>query len=74
MVARHADALLSLRALYIDCGKRDEYFLDLGATAFRAALAEVGVTDVYFELFNATHSAIEYRYPISLEYLAQRIA
>jgi len=74
MVARHADALRSLRAVYIDCGKRDEYFIDLGATAFRAALADIGVADVYFELFDATHSAIEYRYPISLEYLAQRIA
>jgi hypothetical protein len=74
MVTRHGDALRSLRAVYIDCGKRDEYFIDLGAAAFKAALAEVGVTDVYFELFDATHSAIEYRYPISLEYLAKRIA
>jgi hypothetical protein len=28
---------------------------------------------VYFELFDATHDAIEYRYPIALKYLAERL-
>jgi hypothetical protein len=28
----------------------------------------------FFELFGATHSAIEYRYPLSLKYLAERLA
>ena len=31
---RHADALRGLRAIYIDSGKRDQFFLDLGAEAF----------------------------------------
>jgi S-formylglutathione hydrolase FrmB len=74
MVSGHADALRSLRAIYIDAGKRDEWYLDLGAEAFRRALAEVGVEDVHFELFDATHMAIEYRYPLSLRYLAERLA
>ena len=74
MAPQHAEALRSLRAIYIDCGKRDEYFLDLGAEAFRRALAEIGVTDVHFELFDATHRAIEYRYPLSLKYLAERLS
>jgi S-formylglutathione hydrolase FrmB len=74
MVPRYADALRGLRAIYIDAGKRDEYFLDLGAEAFRRALADVGVTDVYFELFDATHKAIEYRYPLALAYLAKRLS
>ena len=64
----------SLRAIYIDAGTRDEYYLDLGAEAFRRALADVGVTDVYFELFDATHMAIEYRYPLALAYLAERLS
>src|SRR5690349_9203041 len=51
MAPAHTDALRSLRAIYIDSGTRDEWYLDLGAEAFRAALAEVGVTDVRFELF-----------------------
>jgi hypothetical protein len=42
--------------------------------AFRRALEEIGVTDVFFELFDAGHVAIEYRYPLSLKYLAERLA
>jgi S-formylglutathione hydrolase FrmB len=74
MVPRYAEALRSMRAIYIDAGTRDEYFLDLGAEAFRRALEEIGVTDVYFELFDATHAWIEYRYPLSLAYLVERLA
>jgi S-formylglutathione hydrolase FrmB len=74
MVPRHADALRSMRAIWIDAGKRDEYFLDLGAEAFRTALAGVGVTDVHFELFDATHGLIEYRYPLALRYLTERLS
>jgi hypothetical protein len=74
MVPSHADALRSLRAIWIDSGSRDEYYLDLGAEAFRRALADIGVTDVHFELFDATHAAIEYRYPLALRYLAERLS
>jgi hypothetical protein len=74
MVDGHADALRGLRAIYIDAGKSDQFFLDLGAEAFRRALVRIGVTDVFFELFDATHSAIEYRYPLALRYLAERLS
>jgi S-formylglutathione hydrolase FrmB len=73
MVPEHAEALRSLRAIWIDSGTRDEYYLDLGAEAFRRALADIGVTDVHFELFDATHAGIEYRYPLALRYLAERL-
>jgi hypothetical protein len=74
MVARHADTLRGLEAIYVDAGTRDDAYLDLGAEAFRRALAEVGVTDVFFELFDATHSGIEYRYPLAVRYLAERLS
>jgi hypothetical protein len=76
MAPRYAGALRSLRAIWIDAGTRDDYFLDLGAEAFRAALHEVGVADdvIRFELFDATHAGIDYRYPLSLAWLGQRIA
>jgi hypothetical protein len=74
MVKDHADDLRSMRAIYIDAGKRDEFFLDLGAEAFRRELEAIGVTDVSFELFDATHMSIEYRYPLSLKYLAERLS
>ena len=73
MVTRHAEALRGLRAIYLDAGTRDEAYLDLGAEAFRRALAAIGVTDVFFELFDAGHGAIEYRYPLGIEYLAERL-
>ncbi len=59
MARRHADALRSLRAIYIDAGKKDEFFLDVGAEAFRRELEELGITDVFFELFDAGHGAID---------------
>jgi S-formylglutathione hydrolase FrmB len=74
MAPAHAETLKNMRAIYIDAGKRDEFFLDLGAEAFRQALERIGITDVYFELFDATHFDIEYRYPLSLKYLAERLS
>jgi hypothetical protein len=73
MVPGHADTLRGLRAIYIDSGGQDEYYLDLGALAFRRALAEIDITDVFFELFPAGHGGIEYRYPLALKYLAERL-
>jgi hypothetical protein len=72
MAAGHAGELRSLRGVYLDAGRRDEYWLDLGAAAFSAELDALGVEHV-FELFDATHSAIEYRYPKGLAYLADRL-
>ncbi|GAA3756314.1 S-formylglutathione hydrolase FrmB [Spinactinospora alkalitolerans] len=71
-----AEALRSMRAVWIDAGDRDEFYLDLGATAFRRAVAAAGVPDerVRFELFDAGHGAIEYRYAPAVAWLAERIA
>jgi S-formylglutathione hydrolase FrmB len=74
MVPRYADALRGLKAIWVDGGKADEWYLDLGAEAFVAELAKIGVTDVHFELFDGTHMAIDYRYPLSLAYLAQKLS
>lgn len=74
MVPEHADALRSLSAIYVDAGSRDEYFLDLGATAFVRALSGIGVEPTFFEIFDATHAAIEYRYPLALRHLAEHLA
>jgi S-formylglutathione hydrolase FrmB len=76
MAPRYASALQSLRAIWIDAGNRDDFYLDLGAAAFRAALHDIGVGPdvVRFELFDGTHSGIDYRYPLALAWLCQRIA
>lgn len=76
MAPLHADALRSLRAVWIDAGTSDEYFLDLGAQAFRDELARAGLSDdrVHLELFDGGHGGIEHRYPLALEWLAGRLA
>jgi S-formylglutathione hydrolase FrmB len=73
MAPHHVEALRGLRAVYLDAGTKDEFYLDLGADAFRRELAKLGVTDVCFELFDAKHGGIEYRYPLALRYLAERL-
>jgi hypothetical protein len=75
MVPGHAEALRGLRAIWIEAGTRDEYHLDLGAGAFRVALRDIGVSDdlVHFELFDAGHMGIDYRYPMSLTWLCGRM-
>jgi hypothetical protein len=72
MAAGHADALRSLRGVYLDAGRKDDYWLDLGAAAFSAELDALGVEHV-FELFDGTHAGIEYRYPRALAFLAERL-
>jgi S-formylglutathione hydrolase FrmB len=74
MVPKHAHGLRSMKAIYIDAGRRDEYYLDLGAEAFGQALEDIGVTDIHFELFDGKHGAIEYRYPLAVKYLAEKLS
>jgi hypothetical protein len=74
MVEGHAEALKSQRAIWVDAGRADDFRLDIGAEAFVAELAAIGVDDVAFELFEGTHASIEYRYPLSLKYLAEKLA
>jgi hypothetical protein len=73
MVPEHADAIRTMRAIYLDAGKKDEWYLDLGARAVANELDAIGV-DYLFELFDATHMAIEYRYPKSLAFLIDALA
>jgi hypothetical protein len=74
MIPSYADALRGLRAVWVDAGRSDEWYLDLGAEAVVAELARIGVTDVRFELFEGTHMAIDYRYPLALAYLATKLS
>ena len=74
MVPRYAEALRSLKAIYIDSGNKDDAYLDLGAEAFRRALEAIGIDDYVFELFDGTHSGIEWRYPLAVRYLADKLA
>jgi S-formylglutathione hydrolase FrmB len=75
MAPRYADALRSMHSIWIDAGTRDDYSLDVGAEAFREELRAIGVGGelIRYELFDATHAGIDYRYPMSLAWLCQRM-
>jgi hypothetical protein len=62
MAERYADALRGMRRIYLDAGRQDEFFLDLGAQAFSGELTRLGI-DHSLELFDGKHGGISYRYP-----------
>lgn len=73
MASVHADALRSLRRVYLDAGRGDEYFLDLGAAAFAAELDRLGVRHT-LELFDGGHGGLTYRYPNAIRELVMALA
>ena len=72
MVPRFADAMRSMRAIWLEGGERDEYFLDNGAVAVSRELDAIGVRH-RLELFDAGHMAIGYRYPLAFAFLARAL-
>jgi enterochelin esterase family protein len=72
MLETHADALRSLRLLFLDCGTRDEWHLHLGARLFTSRLRELGVAHDYQE-FDDGHRSVQYRYDVSLPRLAKAL-
>jgi S-formylglutathione hydrolase FrmB len=75
MAAGHAEALRAQRAIWIDAGRADDFYLDLGAIAFREELTALGIGEdvVRFELFEGTHAGLEWRYPTAVGWLAERL-
>ena len=72
MAPGHADALRSMRRIYLDAGRADEYYLDLGAQAFAAELEVLGV-DHSLELFDGKHGGLTYRYPGAIRELVRAL-
>ena len=68
LVGRHRKALASMRAIYIDCGFRDQYHLHYGARILSRRLAEHGIAH-HYEEFDDNHSDIDFRMDTSLPYL-----
>jgi hypothetical protein len=73
MAPKHGDALTSMRRIYLDAGKSDEWFLDLGATAFARELDELGA-EYTLELFDGKHGGMTYRYPGAIRELVVALA
>jgi len=73
MAPQHAGALRGLRAVYLDAGDSDEYYMDLGTRALHEAFDRLGVVHRY-ERFPGRHSGVAHRYPIGYAHLAQALA
>jgi len=69
LVESHADALRSLRLMYLDVGTDDEFHLHHGARIFTRRLAALGVPHEFQE-FDDGHMNVSYRYDVSLPKLA----
>ena len=72
MADSHAGNLKRLRALWIECGKADQYNLLYGARRLQRKLAAAGVEHVYEE-FDDNHSGLDYRLDRCLPFLAKAL-
>jgi S-formylglutathione hydrolase FrmB len=68
LVEKYRPALKSLRGIYIDCGRRDQYHIHYGARILSKRLAAAGIRHTYEE-FDDNHSDIDYRMDVSLPFL-----
>ena len=73
MAPHHVEALRSLRAVYLDAGDADEYYMDLGTSALSEVLTELGVEHRH-ESFPGGHGGIAHRYPVAYEHLARALS
>jgi poly(3-hydroxybutyrate) depolymerase len=67
------DNLRTLKALYIDCGEKDQFNLPYGARRLVRRLRELGVAH-HYEEFPDNHSGVEYRMDESLPFLIHALA
>lgn len=72
LVGKYSTNLARLRAIYVDCGTRDEYALHWGARALVRQLQAAGHT-VRHEEFDDGHMMVQYRYEISVPFLADAL-
>src|SRR5687768_10615038 len=68
LVQKHRAGLASLKAIYIDCGWRDQYHIHYGTRVLSARLAAARIRHTYEE-FDDNHSDIDYRMDVSLPFL-----
>ena len=70
---RHAANLRRLRGVFLDCGLKDEFSLQVGTRILAKRLREIGVEPVHEE-FDDGHMGISYRYDASFPWLGKWIA
>ncbi len=65
-------SLRRLKALYIDCGSKDQYFIHYGSRSFVRRLGQLGI-DHRYEEFDDDHSGVDYRMDVSLPVLFEAV-
>ena len=70
LVGQHKDALRSLKGIFIDCGRQDQFHIHYGSRQLSQALQKHRIRHRYEE-FDGTHSGVDYRMDISLPFLAR---
>lgn len=63
MADKHAETLAGMRAIYLDAGLQDEFFLDLGAAALSTEFTRLGIGHS-LELFQGNHDGVDERIPV----------
>lgn len=66
----NSEPLRKLSFIYLDCGRRDEFFLHLGARMFVQELKKARIPHIYEE-FEEGHFNVQYRYDVSLRKMAE---
>jgi enterochelin esterase family protein len=70
LAEKHADALRSLRLIYLDAGTRDEFNLQYGARIFAKRLSVLNIPFIHEE-FDDGHFNIAYRYDRSFRAISE---
>jgi S-formylglutathione hydrolase FrmB len=76
LVPEQAATAAALRAVWLDGGTSDEWFLEIGATAVADALRDAGLDGdrLRLELFDGGHERVEHRFADAVVWLAERMA
>ncbi len=72
MVAHHVDALKSLKLLFLDAGRRDEWYLDVGQRIVAKRLSDHGIS-YEFEEFSGGHMDIDHRIGASVRRISEAL-
>lgn len=73
LIEPRLDALRAQSLIFLDAGRKDEWFLEIGARWATAKMRALGL-DVVHEEFDAGHMSIPWRYDRSLELLTKALA
>jgi enterochelin esterase-like enzyme len=73
LVEEHVKDLRRLKAIWLDCGNRDQFRMHFGMRRFHRKLEEYGVPHVYEE-FDDDHTAVDYRMDRFLPFLARALS